>query len=79
MSTNFVGNTRSQSEAIETYTPYDVTSSRPRKTTIAFFCQLWRDREIVFRTGPGLKFENHESEQHRIQFSRLTGGKNFIS
>ena len=37
MSANFVGNTLTQSEAIGTYTPYDVTSSRPRKTTIAFF------------------------------------------
>ena len=37
MSANFVGNTLTQSEVIETYTPYDVTSSRPQKTTIAFF------------------------------------------
>ena len=37
MSGNFVENTLTQSEAIETYTPYDVTSSRPRKTTIAVF------------------------------------------
>ena len=37
MSANFVGNTLTQSEAIDTYTPYDVTSSRPRKTTIEFF------------------------------------------
>ena len=33
---NFVGNTLTQSEAIETYTPYEGTSSRPRKTKIAF-------------------------------------------
>ena len=37
MSGNFVGNTLTQSEAIETYIPYDVTSFRPRKTKIAFF------------------------------------------
>ena len=37
MSANFVGYTLTQSEAIETYTPYDVTSSRPRKTKIAVF------------------------------------------
>ena len=61
MSTNFVGNTLTQSQAIETYTPYDVTSSRPRKMTIAFFCQLWRDRKIILRAGPELKFENYES------------------
>ena len=35
VNTNFVENTPTQSEAIETYTLYDVTSSRPRKTTIA--------------------------------------------
>ena len=40
MSANFVGNTLTQSEAIETYTPYDVTSSGPRKTTIAFFANF---------------------------------------
>ena len=40
MSANFVGNTVIQSEAIKTYTPYDVTSSRPRKTTIAFFANF---------------------------------------
>ena len=37
---NFIGNTLTQSEAIETYTPYDVTSSRPRKTTIAIFANF---------------------------------------
>ena len=40
MSANFVGNTLTQSEAIETYTPYDVTSSRPWKTKIAFFANF---------------------------------------
>ena len=40
MSANFVGNTLTQSEAIETYTPYDVTSSRPRKTTTVFFANF---------------------------------------
>ena len=29
-----------KSEAIETYTPYDVTSSRPRKTKIEFFANF---------------------------------------
>ena len=59
MSANFVGNTLTQSEAIETYTPYDVTSCRPRKT---------RDRKIILRARPGLKFENYESVQHGLQF-----------
>ena len=40
MSTNFVGNTLTQNEVIENYTPYDVTSSRPRKMTIAFFANF---------------------------------------
>ena len=40
MSANFVGNTLTQSEAIETYTPYDITSSRPWKTTMAFFANF---------------------------------------
>ena len=40
VSANFIGNTLTQSEATETYTPYDVTSSRPRKTTIALFANF---------------------------------------
>ena len=74
MSGNFVGNTLTQSEAIETYTPYDVTSSRPLKTKIAFSSQLWRDRKIILRTGTELKFENYESVQHRLQFSGIKKG-----
>ena len=68
MSTNFVGNTLTQSEVIETYTPYDVTSSSTRKMTI--FCQLWRDRKIIFHAGPELKFENYESVQHRLFWNK---------
>ena len=52
MSGNFVGNTLTQSEAIETYTPFDVT----------------RDRKIILRAGTELKFENYASMQHRLQF-----------
>ena len=40
VSANFIGNPLTQSEATETYTPYDVTSSRPRKTTIALFANF---------------------------------------
>ena len=40
MSGNFVGIRLTQSEAIETYTPYDVTSSRPWKRKIAFFANF---------------------------------------
>ena len=74
MSANFVGNTLTQSEAIATYTPYDVTSSRPRKTKITLFCQLWMDRKIILRVGTELKFENYESVQHRLQFSGIKKG-----
>ena len=37
---HFVGNTLTRREAIKGYTPYDVTSSRPWKTTIAFFANF---------------------------------------
>ena len=69
MSANFAGNTLTQSEAIETYTPYDVTSSRN-----CIFCQLWRDRKIILRAGQELKFENYESVQHGLQFSGIKKG-----
>ena len=50
---------------METYTPYDFTSSRPRKTTIAFFGNFG---------GIELKFENYESMEHRLQFSGIKRG-----
>ena len=65
VSANFVGNTLTQSETIGTYTPYDVTSCRPRKT---------RDRKIILRARLELKFENYESVQHRLQFSGIKKG-----
>ena len=40
--------TLTQSEAIKTYTPYDITSSRPRKTKIAFFANLFGGIEKLF-------------------------------
>ena len=70
MSANFVGNTLTQSEAIETYTPYDVTSSRPRKTKIDFFANFGGIEKLFCTPDPPeLKFENYESVQHRLQFS----------
>ena len=72
MSANFIGNTLTQSEAIDIYTPYDVTSSRPQKKL--HFCQFWRDRKIILCAGPELKFENYESVQHRLQFSGIKKG-----
>ena len=76
MSANFVGNTLTQSKAIKTYTPYDVTSSRPRKTKIAFFVNFGGVKNIL-RTGTELKFENYESVQHRLQFSGIKKGLKF--
>ena len=40
VSANIIGNTLTRSEAIEIYTPYDITSSWPRKMTIAFFANF---------------------------------------
>ena len=74
MSTNFVGNTLTQSEAIETYTPYDVTSSRPRKTTTAFFANF-RGRERLFcAPDQTLNSKNYESVRHGLQFSGIKKG-----
>ena len=74
VSANFVGNKLTQSEAIETYTPYDVTSSRPRKTKIAFFANFEGIEKIILRAGPELKLENYESVQHILQFSGIKKG-----
>ena len=74
VSANFVGNTLTQSEAIETYTPYNVTSSRPRKTTIAFFASFGGIEKIILRAEPELKCENYESVQYRLQFSGIKKG-----
>ena len=71
MSANFVG------KAIGTYTPYDVTSSRPRKTKIAFFGIFGGIKKITLHAGPELKFENYESVQHRLQFSGIKKGVKF--
>ena len=54
MSANFAGNTLTQSEAIETYTPYDVTSSRPRKTTIAFFANFGGIEKLFYAPDQSL-------------------------
>ena len=54
MSANLVGNTLTQSEAMETYTTYDVTSSMPRKTTIAFFANFGGIEKLFFLPDPSL-------------------------
>ena len=74
MSAHFVGNTLTQSKAIETYTPYDVTSSGPRKTKIAFFANFGEIEKLFSLAGTELKFENYESVQHRLEFSGIKKG-----
>ena len=36
--------------------------------------QLWRDRKIILRARPELKFENYELVQRRPQFSGIKKG-----
>ena len=75
MGANFVGNTLSQSEANRNFTPpYDVTSSRPRKTSNAFFANFGGIEKLFCLAGLELKFENYESVQHRLQFSGIKKG-----
>ena len=69
MSINFVGNTLTQSEAIESYTPYDVTSSRPRKTTIAFFANFG-GRERLF-CAPDQSLNSKIMNQYNMDFNFL--------
>ena len=40
VSANFVRHILTQRDVIKIYTPYDITSPRPRKTTIAFFANF---------------------------------------
>ena len=54
VSANFVGNRLTQSEEIETYTPYDITSSRPQKTTIAFFANFGGIEKLFCAPDQGL-------------------------
>ena len=60
------------------YTPYDVNrtnlhilTARGMSHILTRIGQLWRDRKIILRAGPELRFENYESVQHRPQFSGI--------
>ena len=44
-----------------------------RKQKLHFLPTL-RDRKIILRAGPELKFENYESVQPRLQFSGIKKG-----
>ena len=69
MSGNFVVNTLTQSEAIETYIPYDVTSSRPRKTKIAFFANFEGIEKLFF--APEQSLNSKIMNQCNIDFNFL--------
>ena len=63
------------------YTPYDVNrtnlhilTARGMSHILTRIGQLWRDRKIILRARPELKFENYESVQHRPQFSGIKKG-----
>ena len=72
MSANFKGNTLTESEAIETYTPYDVTSSRPRKTKIAFFANFGGIKKLF--CAPEQTLNSKIMNQCNIEFSGIKKG-----
>ena len=75
MSANFVRNTLTQSEAIETYTPYDVTSSRPRKTKIAVFANFGGIEKLFCAPDQSLNSKIvNRCNVHRLQFSGIKNG-----
>ena len=69
MSANFVGNTLTQSEAIETFTPFDVNSSRPRKTIIAFFANFGGIEKLF--CAPDQSLNSKIVNQCKIDFNFL--------
>ena len=69
VSGNFVGNTLTHSEAIETYTPYDVTSSTPRKTKIAFFANIGGIEKLF--CAPEQSLNSKIMDQCNIDFNFL--------
>ena len=68
MSANFAGNTLTQSEAIESYTPYKVISSRPWKMTIAFFANFGGTEKLFCARDQSL---NLKINQWNIDFNFL--------
>ena len=69
VSANFLGNTLTQSEAIETYTPYDVTSSRPGITKIAFFANFGGIEKLF--CAPEQSLNSKIKNQSTIHFNFL--------
>ena len=56
---------------MEIYTPYDVTTSRAEKTSIAFFVNFGGKEKLFCLPDNSLKFANYESVQYRLQFSGI--------
>ena len=69
VSANFKGSTLTESEASETYTPYDVTSSRPRKTKIALFANFGGIEKLFYT--PEQSLNSKIMNQCNIDFNFL--------
>ena len=53
----FVGNTLTQSDAIKSYTPYNVTCSRPWKMTIVFFVNFGEMKKLFYAPDQSLNWK----------------------
>ena len=71
VSGNLVVNTLTQSEAIETYAPYDVTSSRPRKPKSAFFANFGGIEKLFCAPEQSLNLNSKIMNQCNIDFNFL--------
>ena len=60
-----MGHTLTRSDEIENYTPYDVNSSRPRKTTIAFFVNFGGIEKLFCTLDRSLNFESCDSKREQ--------------
>ena len=69
-----MGHALTRSDEIKNYSPYDVTSSRPRKTTNAFFVNFGGIEKLFCTLDQSLNFESCDSMQHRRQFSGIKKG-----
>ena len=54
MSGNLIRNTLTQSGMIKSYTPYDITSSRPWKTKLALFGNFGGQKKMFYMLDQSL-------------------------